>query len=235
MIPRRYRVYFYLLTWIAFISTISIFVSTVILGIPNLDSIIDKRFHIAVNTIDCSREFASISKSLVPHSVYALNDTVCETGGIDNIRYRYERPLDETNPGYDNILHYKFKYTHALEQCKNSGKMLCLILEDDAVLINYPLVAKFRLVFNTLSWYTNDLDTWDCSKLGLPWFSSTHTGNKSVCRILPVGSIDCILREIKGLMWPCDLALSRGTQQCQLNQKRFLWVQHGGGKSTLGH
>lgn len=66
-----------------------------------------------------------------------------------------------------NIDHYFTKYRELLESCSDAKSRLCLIIEDDAIPINDEKIMKQRLVMNTLSLFTNERVSWDCSKRGI--------------------------------------------------------------------
>jgi hypothetical protein len=113
--------------------------------------------------------------------------------------------------------------------------LLCLILEDDVTFINRKSQAIQRIVTNTLSWFTNDDTTWDCSKRGMGFWKTGYTGNTSICRIVPKKYAACLAENMRNSVYPADIALKIESSRCRLTQSRFLLAQHSGAVSTLGH
>jgi hypothetical protein len=205
-------------------------VDKLLLGDLDVDSLYSARFQTYIMTQNCSRNFDSLVNAF-PNSII-VNDEACGTA-MPPSSIALASQAEEIDPA----VRYKVKYEKVLRACAEGDKMLCLILEDDAVLVNGVDAARERLVRNTLSQDTNDLFTWDCSKYGLGFMKTGFTGNKSVCRIIPASFASCVSEIMEQLVPPfyADLALRESTKLCGLKQSRFLLVQHAGYKSTLGH
>lgn len=131
-----------------------------------------------------------------------------------------------------NIDSYSNKYKDILESCSSAQSRLCLIIEDDAIPINSEKTMKQRLIMNTLSLFTNEGVTWDCSKRGIGWLKTGITGNKSVCRIIAKHDAKLILDKYDTSL-PADIALSKAISSSGIKQSRFLLVQHGAFNSIM--
>lgn len=214
-------------------------VNTLLLGDLDIEGLFEARFQVFIMTQNCTRNYDALAAAF-PGAI-PINDLACGDLGPSPIALEAAEASrvagdDPADPDAG-ALRYKRKYEAAMRACAAGEKMMCLVLEDDAVLVNDAVTARERLVRNTLSYDTNDLYTWDCSKYGLGFVSGGHTGNKSVCRVVPAAFGECV-RDIMAQLRPpffADIALREGTRLCGLKQARFLLVQHAGYKSTLGH
>ncbi len=195
----------------------------------NVSQLIESRFQIYMltngpreNQLNLNQVFSSgieISNELVQQQI----DTCLSKMYTDN------------NIFSPSIMAYTCKYATVLEKCHQSGKMLCLIMEDDIELIFKPSMTKFLFILNTLSLYSNEDTIYDCSKLGIGWFSSINSGNKLQCRIYPSIFAKKMSEVLIKSNWPADLAIRKATDDLNLKSSRFLMIKHTGGKSTLGH
>ncbi|KAL3459823.1 hypothetical protein BJX64DRAFT_301001 [Aspergillus heterothallicus] len=131
---------------------------------------------------------------------------------------------------------FREKYAQVLDACASGNKAKCLILEDDIVFLHNPQRTREILVENTIPLFNDgEIDAFDCTKRGFGWLSSTTTGMGSQCRIYSKHSAPCMsqcLRDQKKDS-QLDAGLANCQVRCQLKQKRFLLVVHGGLSSTM--
>jgi hypothetical protein len=180
-------------------------------------------FETFILTKECKRSFDYIT-TIVPGGT-VLTDN-------------YEKCMEKEAAGWeyhessvDNEQGYTEKYKRALELCAESDKAKCLILEDDIVFINPPKSIFSRIKLHTM--FGGPQTAWDCSKVGLGWFKTGQTGNKSICRIIDKRVAPCLASEMLRNALPADIALKLAQIACKVNQHRFLLTQHTGFKSYL--
>ncbi|KAJ3022069.1 hypothetical protein HKX48_007109 [Thoreauomyces humboldtii] len=123
-------------------------------------------------------------------------------------------------------------YTHTLRDCLSGPTLLCMVLEDDIVFLDPPSTIA-TIVRNTISYYTNDLMYWDCSKHGYKYLPTGRTGNKAICRIFTKHRLgeftDCYERTDE----PADIAIRTCMNELEIAQGRFLIVQHTGARTRI--
>ncbi|KAI9701180.1 MAG: hypothetical protein M1836_001849 [Candelina mexicana] len=199
----------------------------------NYDQLFAKRIQTYIMTHDCGRYTSSLASDL-------SGDTTLVTDSISEPQCNaLNLPLQETIPNPDDEnqdQRYITKYTQVLNACSHGSKMLCLILEDDAVFLHTPTRTREVLIQNTITYYWNEDSAYDCGKRGNGWFTSSQTGLGSLCRIYSKDKAGCLaecLAEPKHPLSHGDLELMRCQMKCKLKQKRFLLVQHTGLPSTM--
>lgn len=181
-------------------------------------------FDTFILTKECKRSFNYIT-SIVPGGTVLTDDhDKCMENEAEGWEYH--------ESSVDNEWGYTEKYKRALELCAESDKAKCLILEDDIVFINSPKSIFNRIKLHTM--FGGPQTAWDCSKVGLGWFKTGQTGNKSICRIIDKRSAPCLAKEMLRYALPADVALKLAQINCKVNQHRFLLTQHTGFKSYLG-
>ena len=199
-------------------------------------SIFNAQFRIYILTYDCRRFTANIASAfesvvLVPDIWDSRNCTALNHSGLY---------LDvDLNQKADK--RYKDKYSRVLEDCHSGGrmehdggKMKCLILEDDVVLLHDPERTREVLVQQTNSLFNGEDIGYDCTKRGFGWLDSTPTGQGSQCRIFSRPTALCMSHCItRGEQEQLDYALNDCQGQCGLRQRRFLLAVHGGLTSIM--
>ncbi|KAL4921970.1 hypothetical protein BDW62DRAFT_218537 [Aspergillus aurantiobrunneus] len=167
--------------------------------------------------------------------VYVLTSS-CDRFTLDALHLQPGAATTADSPTQDNL--FREKYAQALDSCAAGSKAKCLILEDDIVFLHDPERTREVLVENTLPLFNDgEIDAFDCTKRGFGWLPSMHTGMGSQCRVYSKHSAPCMsecLRGPSGLIGQLDSGLANGQVVCELRQKRFLLVVHGGLGSTMG-
>ncbi|KAG5357086.1 hypothetical protein CJU90_2446 [Yarrowia sp. C11] len=181
-------------------------------------------FDTIIITKECTRSFDYITSIVPGGSVLTDDYEKCIENQADGWEYHESTVNDEWG--------YTEKYKRALELCAKSDKAKCLILEDDIVFINSPKSIFSRIKLHTM--FGGPQTAWDCSKVGLGWFKTGQTGNKSICRIIDKRTAPCLASEMLRYALPADLALKLAQIACKVDQHRFLLTQHTGFKSYLG-
>ncbi|KAL2810193.1 hypothetical protein BJX63DRAFT_423244 [Aspergillus granulosus] len=150
---------------------------------------------------------------------------------------RKQLALSATNdPGASKDDLFRAKYAQVLDSCASGNKAKCLILEDDIVFLHRPQRTREVLVENTIPLFNDgETDTFDCTKRGFGWLSSTTTGMGSQCRVYSKHSAPCMSQCLRDQRQGSrlDTGLANCQVRCKLNQKRFLLVVHGGLSSTM--
>lgn len=200
-------------------------------------SIFGAQFRIYLLTHDCGRFTAGIASTF--ESVVLVPDAV---DAPDCVSLNHTILHVDSNPSDTADEAYKAKYSAVLDDCytgsptlNDGGKMKCLILEDDVVLLHDSVRTREVLVENTLTLFNHEDSAYDCTKRGFGWLKTTHTGQGSQCRVFSRPSSQCLgecVREPGHEQ--LDFALRSCQERCGLVQRRFLLAVHGGLESTMG-
>ncbi|KAI9721831.1 MAG: hypothetical protein M1812_002167 [Candelaria pacifica] len=199
----------------------------------NYSQLFSKRLKTYIMTHDCGRYTSSLATDLSDDTTLVTDNTSdpqCTSLNLPLL----QTTLNEQAENQDQ--RYIAKYSQVLTACSHGVKMLCLILEDDAVFLHTPSRTREVLVQNTITYHFNEDSAYDCGKRGNGWFPSSQTGLGSLCRIYSKDKAGCMagcLVEPKHPLSHADLELMRCQMKCQLVQKRFLLVQHTGLPSTM--
>lgn len=195
------------------------------------EAIYEAQFAVYIITSDCRRFTSNIAQAFGEHTILVpdvQDSSACAA-------QPYKKLWLEPWQGKSHDETYLYKYAQILWHCGQGQKMKCLILEDDVVLIHDGKRTREVLVENTLTLFNHEENAYDCTKRGFGWFPSKHTGNGSQCRIYAKPSTGCMqycLMEYDHKQ--LDYALRDCQNWCEVSQRRFLLVQHGGLSSTMG-
>lgn len=195
----------------------------------NYPSIYRTQFQVYILTHACDRLTADITSNF--DSVVIVADVEDNPRCEALNQMQLHTPQDPALSLDDN---YRDKYIRTLNDCATGNKMKCLILEDDVVLLHDLDTTRRVLVENTLTLFNHEESAWDCTKRGLGWLSSGHTGMGSQCRIYSMLNARCMSECLTDSSLP---RLDSGLKQCQITcgliQKRFLLAVHSGLQPTI--
>lgn len=196
-------------------------------------TIFHAQFQVYILTHDCGRFTSNISANFDHNAVILVPDSA-DIPDCAALNHPQLHPSINQVSSKDAML--REKYAQVLDHCRAGQKMKCLILEDDVVFLHTAERTRELLVKNTLTLFNTERDAFDCTKRGLGWFRSTHTGNGSQCRIYSKTTVPCITGCLRDTMAKAQLDTGLGACQatCGLLQKRFLLVVHSGLGSTMG-
>jgi hypothetical protein len=193
----------------------------------NLDakSIFESRIEVHLMTRNCKRNSLQLLHYFPQATVH--NDTPCQSGDFHYFKNTVEVRGSESD--------YKQKYINALKHfLAFSDRMLVMVLEDDVVPI-YSISTTIRhLVINTMAFFSNDLDNFDCSKRGF-LLRTGSDGNKSLCRIYSKETLKKQIECFEELPDAIDIMINYCQEKLDIPQKRFLLFNHIGFRSLLGH
>jgi hypothetical protein len=193
---------------------------------------VDTRLNVYIETRDCGRNFAKIQNSF-PNAM-SISDEPCAHN--EHVFKTYIQDIDKDNS------RYAYKYIETLKICMQGDKMLCMVLEDDVLLIHKNETTWNNIALNTLSLLANEDTFWDCSTRKL-WFSRGPNRERSLCRVynterLP-NFIKCMESYISSIPSFEEEGIGALIKKCQVDlkimQKHFLLVNQSGQRSLLGH
>ncbi|KAL2845229.1 hypothetical protein BJY01DRAFT_183705 [Aspergillus pseudoustus] len=202
----------------------------------SFETYFQRQFQVFALTASCGRftpdvaaQFDADSITLVPNQ-----QNIPECAALNRKQLAVSAARDDPSPTKDDL--FREKYAQVLDACASGNKAKCLILEDDIVFLHSPRRTREILVENTIPLFNDgETDAFDCTKRGFGWLSSTTTGMGSQCRVYSKHSAPCMsgcLRDQKSDS-QLDTGLANCQVRCELKQKRFLLVVHGGLSSTM--